>query len=182
MSTKTESTAEDLGRAHGKAELVGGEVVAMSPAGGLHGFAAMEIAASLRDYARRTRSGYAIGDNVGFLVDLPRRKSLCPDAAFYTGRLTRSFLAGAPVFAVEVRSDDDQGPAAERSMADKRADYFAAGTGVVWDVDLEAEEVVRSYRSDDPDRPVAFRRGESAHAEPAVPGWSLPVDDLFPPP
>jgi len=27
-----------------------------------------------------------------------------------------------------------------------------------------------------------FHRGEIADAEPAVPGWSMPVDDLFEPP
>ncbi len=44
------------------------------------------------------------------------------------------FLEGSPIFAVEVRSENDDGPAAERAMAQKRADYFAYGTLVVWDV------------------------------------------------
>ena len=65
-------------------------------------------------------------------------------------------------------------------MAAKRADYFAAGTLVVWDVDLRGEDVVRAYRASDPDRPTLFRRGDSASADPALPGWSMPVDDLFP--
>ena len=86
---------------------------------------------------------------------------------------------GAPIFAVEVRSGDDYGPRAERVMAQKRADYFAAGTRVVWDVDLLNEDVVRAYRADDPGHPKVFRRGETAAAEPAVPGWTMPVDDLF---
>ncbi len=64
-------------------------------------------------------------------------------------------------------------------MAQKRADYFAAGTIVVWDVDLLAEDVVRVYRAEAPDTPTPYRRGEVADAEPAVPGWSMPVDDLF---
>jgi Uma2 family endonuclease len=81
----------------------------------------------------------------------------------------------------EVRSDEDYGPVAERAMADKRADYFAAGTLVVWDVDVLREQVVRVYRASDPARPVTYRRGEVAEAEPAVPGWSMPVADLFPP-
>jgi Uma2 family endonuclease len=80
---------------------------------------------------------------------------------------------------VEVRSEGDYGPAAERAMAQKRADYFAAGTVVVWDVDLLSEDVIKSYRADEA-APIVFRRGESATAEPAVPGWSMPVDDLFP--
>jgi Uma2 family endonuclease len=85
------------------------------------------------------------------------------------------------VFAVEVRSEGDYGSAAEESMAAKRADYFAAGTRVVWDVDLLSPEVVRVYRADRQDTPTLYRRGEIAEAEPAVPGWSMPVDDRFEP-
>ena len=83
------------------------------------------------------------------------------------------------MFAVEVRSEFDYGPAAERDMAAKRADYFAAGTLVVWDVDLLNADVVKKYTAADPTNPTVFRRGQSAEAEPAVPGWTMPVDDLF---
>jgi Uma2 family endonuclease len=89
------------------------------------------------------------------------------------------FLEGAPVFAVEVRSEGDYGARAEREMARKRADYFAAGTLVVWDVDVLKEKVVRVYRSNDPENPTIYRGGETAEAEPAVPGWTMPVDDLL---
>ena len=133
-----------------------------------------------REYAQRTRTGYAFADNVGFIVDLPERQSFSPDAAFYTGELTMKFLNGAPVFAVEVRSEGDYGSTAEQEMAQKRADYFAAETLVVWDVDLMSEDVVRCYKSINPDAPIAYRRGETAAAEPAVPGWTLAVDRLFP--
>jgi Uma2 family endonuclease len=54
------------------------------------------------------------------------------------------FCEGAPVFAVEIRSENDYGPVAEREMATKRADYFACGTLVVWDIDLQSEDVVKS--------------------------------------
>jgi Uma2 family endonuclease len=152
----------------------------MSPTGGLPHFAALEITLSLRDYAKRMRSGYAIGDNAAFVVNLPHRKSLSPDAAFYTGDITMKFFEGAPVFAVEVRSEGDYGAKAERQMAQKRADYFAAGTLVVWDVDLLSEgEMVRVYRAHDAGNPKIYKRGEIAEAEPAVPGWTMPVDDLF---
>jgi Uma2 family endonuclease len=89
------------------------------------------------------------------------------------------FLEGGPVFAVEVRSEHDYGPAAERAMQEKRADYFACGTLVVWDVDLLSPDVIKSYTSSDPDNLVIFRRGDIADAEPAVPGWRMAVDELF---
>jgi Uma2 family endonuclease len=89
------------------------------------------------------------------------------------------FLKEAPIFAAEVRSAGDYGPKAEGDMAAKRADYFAAGTLVVWDVDLLGEDVVKVYRASDPATPTIYRRGEIAEAEPAVPGWEMAVDELF---
>ena len=181
MGGRQEALLDELYRVDGKAEIVRGQLVRMSPSGGLHGFAAGAVFASLLDYSRRTSSGVALPDNVGFLVNLPHRRSFSPDAAFWAGDpLTRRFPEGAPVFAVEVRSPEDYGSAAEHRISEKRADYFAAATQAVWDVDLE-HGVVRLYLAADPSRPVLFGRGETAHAEPVLPGWLMPVDDLFPP-
>jgi Uma2 family endonuclease len=182
MSTKANATIEDLYRVpdDGKAEIVNGEVVLMSPTGAAPNFAAGEIFASLREYSRRMRSGRAVTDNAGFKVSLPHRESLSPDAAFYTGRVSgMKFFEGAPAFAAEVRSENDYGPNAEREIARKIADYFAAGTQVVWDVDLLGEDIVKVYRASDPNNPTVYRRGEIAEAEPAVPGWAMAVDELF---
>jgi Uma2 family endonuclease len=182
MRIQTEATIDDLRHVpeNGKAELVNGELVIISPAGGLHNYAATEIALSLRAYARNVGKGYAISDNCGFIVDLPHRKSFSPDAAYHVGELTLDFVRGAPVFAVEVRSLDDYGTRAERILEKKRADYFAAGTQVIWDVDLIGEDAIRVYRATEPETATIYRRGGIAEAEPAVPGWSMPVDDLFP--
>jgi len=180
MSTKVEATIEDLYKVEGKAELVNGEIVLMSPTGTDPHYAAREITASLRDYEIATESGEAIADNAGFVVDLPHRKSFSPDAGFYAGSASgMKFYKGAPIFAVEVRSEGDYGRTAEREMAAKRAEYFAAGTLVVWDVDLLSEDVVRVYRASDPQRATFYRRGQVAEAEPAVPGWSMEVEKLF---
>ncbi|MBC7930782.1 MAG: Uma2 family endonuclease [Rubrivivax sp.] len=180
MSTKAEATIEDLYKIDGKAEIVNGEIILMPPTGDMPGYAGDEIFVSLRDYSKRTKTGRAVGDNKAFRVDLPNRKSFSPDAAFHTGAQTgMKFFGEAPAFAAEVRSEGDYGPKAEREMAAKRADYFAAGTQVVWDVDLLGKDVVRVYRASDPDNPKVYRRGEMAEAEPAVPGWTMPVDDLF---
>jgi Uma2 family endonuclease len=179
MSTKVEATIEDLYKVEGKAELVNGEIILMSPTGILPHYAGDEILVSLRQYCKRHKIGIAVGDNAAFVVNLPHRKSFSPDAALYVGPATMKFADGAPVFAVEVRSESDYGPRAERQMAKKRADYFATGTLVVWDVDILSDDVVRVYRASDPERATIYRRGQLAEAEPAVPGWTMPVNDLF---
>ncbi len=183
---------DELMRVEGKAEIIGGEIVHLpltyGPSdtflpmtGGGPGYAGDEIFVSLRAHARKTGHGRAVGDGKGFIVNLPQRDSLSPDAAFYVGPDPgMKFYDGAPLFAVEVRSEGDYSPAAERAMAEKRADYFAAGTLVVWDVDLQSSDVViASYRAEAPLRPRVFRRGQMAEAEPALPGWTFAVDDLF---
>lgn len=184
MSTKTavaiEELIEQLYRTEGKAEIINGEVVEMSATGFLPGRASSRIFRSLDDYEIKTGNGYAIPDNVAFLVNLPHRHSFSPDAAFYVGPPTGGkFINGAPVFAAEVRSEWDYGKRAERQIASKIAEYFAAGTLVVWDVDVLRGEEIRVYRRSDPLVPTLYRRGEMAEAEPAVPGWKMPVDELF---
>ena len=119
-------------------------------------------------------------DNAAFRVDLPHRESLSPDAAFHTGPIHgMKFFDQAPVFAAEVRSENDYGPQAEEKIRAKIRDYFDAGTRVVWEVDLLGEEVVKVYRDGDLDRPTVYRSGEVAEAEPAVPGWPMAVDELL---
>jgi len=180
MATKTRATLEELSKVEGKAELVDGEIVSMSPTGGIPGIASAMITASLVQYVRQTKTGLAVGDNVGFRVNLPHRETFSPDAAYYVGGPpTMRFLDGAPIFAVEIRSEHDYGGQAEERIKDKRADYFAAGTVVVWDVDVQSEDVVKVYRGRDQQRPTIYRRGEIAEAEPAVPGWRIAMDELF---
>jgi Uma2 family endonuclease len=182
MTTKARATIDDLYKVpdNAKAEIVNGELVLMSPTGSRPGRASFNIASSLRRHEGSGIPGYAFGDNVGFVVNLPDRGSFSPDAAWYIGNIdSMKFLEGAPVFAAEVRSENDYGPAAEKEIADKRADYFAAGTLVVWDVDLLSEAVVKVYRASDPIKPTIYHRGEIAEAEPAVPRWAMAVDELF---
>ncbi|MEJ7711389.1 MAG: Uma2 family endonuclease [Pyrinomonadaceae bacterium] len=163
-----------------KAEIINGEIILMSPSGAAPNYAGGEIFASLRELARRTKSGRAVTDNAGFKINLPHRTSLSPDAAFYVGKSSgMKFFGSAPVFAAEVRSENDYGAPAEREIAQKIADYFASGTIVVWDVDLLGEDVVKVYRASDPENPTIYRRGEKAEAEPAIAGWRMAIDDLF---
>ena len=176
------ATLADLARVDGKAELIDGEVVPIMPTGYRPNIVAGRIFRRLADYAEATGRGAALTDNAGFAVPVlsTGRESFSPDAAYYTGPPpadTMRFVPGPPDFAAEVRSEGDYGPAAEAALAAKRAEYFEAGTVVVWDVDPVAR-VVRRYRAGGV--PAAtFGAGLDADAEPAVPGWRLSIDWLM---
>lgn len=176
------ATLADLARYPGKAELIGGKIVELMPTGRRPNRIAGRACRSLDDYARSVGRGEAYTDNMGFAVPtLPSgRESFSPDASYHDGPFpadARTFIEGAPTFAVEVRSESDYGPAAEAEIAARREDYFQAGTAVVWDVDTRAEEVrswVRGAMA-----PRVYVRGQVADAGPAVPGWSINVDEVF---
>lgn len=177
------ATLDDLCRTEGKAELIARKIVQFPPSGHLPNEVAANIYVSLRSHARATGVGMAKSHGVGFAIpELPSgRESFSPDAAYHLGRLPDNpmrFLEGPPAFAVEVRSENDHGDAAEAEMAAKRTDYFEAGTLVVWDVDPMAGTVT-IYRSMTPHQSTVCRSGDTADAEPAVAGWRMAVADVF---
>ena len=177
------ATLADLARTPGKAELIGGRIVRYMASGDLPSAVAEEIFVSLRLHAKATGRGVVHADGMGYAVpELPSgRESFSPDASYYAGPLPANrmrFIEGPPTFAVEVRSENDYGAFAESEMAVKRADYFAAGTLVVWDVDPVARTVT-AYRAANPAKSEIHRPGDVADAEPAVPGWRISVADIF---
>jgi len=182
VATKTEATIEDLIHAPDNEmyELIDGKLVRMPPTGFEPNLVVSEIFVALRAYARAMRNGYAMTDGIAYIVNLAHRRSFSPDASY-----TRSapenrmrFVDGAPVFAAEVRSEGDYGNAANRAYHAKRAEYFAANTAVAWDVDPVAC-TINSYRADHPNIPTIFTLEQIADAEPALPGWRVPVSDIF---
>ncbi len=184
MATATQrATLDDLYRFPGKAELINGRIVPLMATGRRPNRIASRIFRSLDDYAQAQGVGEAYTDNMGFAIPmLPSgREAFNPDASYYNGPFPANdmrFIQGAPTFAVEVRSENDYGDAAEAAMAAKRADYFTAGTLVVWDVDPVADTLA-CYRTATPTQATIFRRGDVADAEPAVPGWRVDVDKIF---
>ena len=182
-SSPAPANVDDLALVPGKAELIGGTIVHLMPTGHRPNLVAGRVYRKIAEYTDETGRGVAYTHNMGFVVPrLPSgRQSFSPDVAFYADALPTNpmrFVSGTPDFAVEVRSENDYGAAAELEMAAKRADYFAAGTKVVWDVDPIAR-LVRAYRAEAPTAPVVFTSGQLADAEPVMPGWRLEVDWLF---
>jgi Uma2 family endonuclease len=182
-ATRVGATLLDLAKVEGKAELIAGRIVHLMPAGRKPSRVASQIFRSLDDHASASGKGEAYADNTGFAVTplASGRESFAPDASYFIGPFPADemrFLEDAPTFAAEVRSENDYGNAAEATRANKRADYFEAGSVVVWDVD-PINSIVRKYQCDSREKPIVFTRGQNADAEPAVPDWRIAVDRIF---
>jgi Uma2 family endonuclease len=181
--TARRATFEDLLREEHHAELIDGRIVRMSP-GELSVMVAFRIGMSLYAWTQAEPGrGKFYAEGMIFRVSglASKRESFLPDGSYATGPFPAKPMGvylGAPVFAIEVRSSDGYGPAAEAEAAEKRDDYFAAGTRVVWDVD-PLERVVHRYLSTDPANATSFGPDDEADAEPAVPGWRLRVSDVM---
>ena len=182
--TTPDATLDDLARVSGKAELIAGRIVSSMPSGFAPSQAALRIVVSLFQHAKDTGVGVANADGIGYAIRpalASGRQSFSPDASYYVGPLPKNkmrFIDGPPTLAVEVRSEGDYGSAAEANQAAKRADYFAAGTQVVWDVDPLARTIA-VYRANASQPATVFHPGQTADAEPAVRGWRIAVDEVF---
>ena len=175
-----QATIADLYRTEGKAELIDGRIISYPPKGYASATAKDNIFYSLHVCARNTE-GEAYSTSLGYVIPrLPNgRESFCADTSYYRGPFPDdpwSFIYGPPTFAIEVRGEPDFGPVADAERADKREDYFQADTLVVWDVDPLAETITCYLRHQPA---VLFQRGQTADAEPAVPGWRITVEDVF---
>ena len=182
-SSETRATIVDLHGVEGQAELINGRIVRLPGHGPLIGRVVGGIARSLYLYEQRAGIGEVHTSTLGYVVPKLKsgRESFCADVSYYIGMPPENpmeFIDGSPIFAVEIRDEFDYGPDAEIAMAAKRADYFEAGTRVVWDVDAIGKQI-RSYRSDEPASANPFARGDVAHAEPAVPDWRIDVASIF---
>jgi Uma2 family endonuclease len=78
----------------------------------------------------------------------------------------------APDLAVEVLSESNTRAEMER----KRGEYFRAGTRLVWEIDPRTRTVT-VY--DAPENPVVLRDADVLDGANVVPGFALPVADLF---
>ena len=183
MIDPQDATLADLARIKNRAELITGRIVLLPYLGHKPGVAMAKFLISLQKYIEAMGRGHVLMSKLAYEVPklVSGRESFSPNASYYDGPLPEdpwAFIPGPPTLAVEIRSIDAYGPEVGAERATKRGDYFAAGTLFVWDVDA-LNETVQTYRPGPCARPLTFRRGEVANAEPAVPGWRMAVDEIF---
>ena len=126
-----------------RTELVRGRLMVREPAGYEHGRVASELLVRIATHVRAHGLGVALAAETGFTLQRRPDTVRAPDVAFIRAerapaRGTRGFPELAPDLAVEVRSPDDR----RSELAEKVADWLAAGTALVWVVDPSSRTVV----------------------------------------
>ena len=158
-------------------ELVRGELLTMTPPGGEHGDIASILDGSLGVFVRRHRLGRVFLET-GFLLTTDPDTVRAPDVAFVSrarpegATRIRTYIPGAPDLAVEVISPNDL----YTEVAEKVAEYLEHGTRMVLVVNPRRPDVA-VHRPNQPVRILTI--DDVIDGEDVVPGWSLPVRELF---
>lgn len=178
-------TAEEFGQMSQpltgeRLELVNGQVITMSPTGGVHGNLAGILSSQLRPFANMHRLGKVLVETGYHLASRPDTVR-APDVSFISsqrlpkGELPEGFISGAPDLAIEIVSPGDL----DWEVQDKVQEYLAHGAQRVWVVRPRASSVTVHH----PDGSARTLRGEAAlssdDASFSVAGFRLALHDLF---
>ena len=159
-------------------ELIKGMLIQMSPAGKKHGKVAVRITAPLEQYVHSNRLGEVYAAETGFKIASDPDTVRAPDVAFVGRERVEQigdidgFLPGSPDLAVEVVSPGDS----YAEVEEKVLDWLDAGARIVIVV-TPRKKTVTVYRSRTDIK--VLTETDSLSGEDVVPGWVLPLKDLF---
>lgn len=159
-------------------ELVAGEIREMTPAGFQHGRIAGRLAGELHDHVRANRLGVIVTAEAAYRLAADPDTVRSPDLSFVRRERIEAvgdptgFWPGPPDLAVEVISPSDR----YSDVLEKVWDYVDAGTPLVIVVDPPARSVtVYRSRTD----VAVLTEDDVLDGGDVVPGWRLPVRDVF---
>ena len=171
-------TAEELANLPDDAnhyELIKGELLTMPPPDDTHGAVTINLSILLGVYVKENKLGVLRAAETGFKLESNPDTVLAPDVAFFAGDRARTPVAGyregAPDLVVEVMSQWDSNPAAQR----KAALWLELGAKSVWIVSPKKRtvEVVRA----DGLQKLFHDRDELV--DDIVPGFRVAVAEIF---
>ncbi len=155
-----------------------GELIIMSPTGGLTGERNSDINFQLRLWNRQHKLGKVFDSSTGY--KLPNGADRSPDASWVElsrwNSLTREqqerFIPLCPDFVVELRSPSDTLIATQAKVKE----YIENGAKLGWLIDPQ-RQVVEIYR---PDRPVEILQSpQTVSADDILPGFVLELAEIF---
>jgi Uma2 family endonuclease len=158
-------------------ELHHGRLVAVSPPGAAHGFLQNLIANALTTLGQMKGVGRAYTE-VGIVLDRNPDHIVGADNAFITSRslpareAPEGYLETIPQLVVEVRSKNDT----VTEIATKVTDYLNAGVQLVWVVDSDTDTVTEHRPNS---KPKVYHKADSLTCEDIIPGFRLPLAELF---
>ena len=158
-------------------ELVQGLIVEMAPSSPRNSVIAMRIGRFIGNYVEEHDLGYVMGPDGGYTLSPDNVR--IPDISFVSKAraptLPERFIGG-PDLAVEVLSPSET----SRSVIDKVRLFLSAGTRIVW-VIYPDERVVDVYRPAGEGMHVQEFDAESTlDGGEVLPGFTLPVQKIFP--
>lgn len=163
----------------GRSELIEGRIVQMSPTKPEHGRIESRIDHALSDFVRQQSTGEVMVGEVGIYTGRNPDTLRAADVLYISHeRLAKatpnSFLDVAPELIVEILSPGDRWA----DVRQKLREYFDVGVNAVLLVEPQAR-LVSVYRS--PTELVELRADETLALEDILPGFSLPLSQLFDP-
>ncbi len=158
-------------------ELVEGRIVPLVPTGYIHGDLELRLGSRLLAWAEASGRGRVFTGEVGIYIRRNPDTVRAADVLYisnerYARRGPSGYLDVAPELTVEVLSPDDRWS----DVTGKLDDYFSAGVDAVWVVDPRRRQVF-VYRSLSAVQPLGA--GETLADPDLLPGFSLPLSDLF---
>jgi Uma2 family endonuclease len=179
-SVKDLITAEDLWRMSSRGknyELVRGELIEMTPPGGIHGSTAVNLSSLLLGFVKKKNLGVVMVETGYKLASSPDTVR-APDVSFLSiakippDGLPEGYLDGAPDLAVEIVSPGDTAS----EVQDKVQDYLTYGAQIVWVVYPQQRIVIVHY----PDGTArTLHEADTLSGETVIPGFSCQVAEIF---
>ncbi|WP_088890828.1 Uma2 family endonuclease [Leptolyngbya ohadii] len=159
-------------------ELVDGELIDAGSSGMEHGVISSLLSGLLAIHVRQHKLGIVCDSSTAFTLRSGNNKR-SPDVSFVAKerlkglkRPPRGFFQGSPDLAVEILSPSNT----VEEVHDKIVEYFENDTRLVWVIHPD-EKYVLVYHSPEPEG--FLRPQDSLDGEAIVPGFLMPVSDLF---
>jgi Uma2 family endonuclease len=165
-------------------ELVEGNIIVMGPSDYESDEISIRFAAKLWNWVEPRRLGRVTGSSAGFILprltkdNATKRNLRAPDVSFVVAhrlkRTQRDFVELVPDLIVEVKSKTDQ----IDKLEEKIQMFLSLGTviGILIDPDQLTLTVYRLNQE-----PKVLRNGEVLTLPELLPGWELPISELWPP-